>query len=87
MPAPTVTFSHSGKEGYTWDPANPLVAAGTEAHLPPQRIDHIFIDAGQQSETRIHGTQIVLDEICVRTDAGEFPLSDHYGVLASLQFG
>ena len=80
------TFNNvPGREGYTWDPANPLVAAGAEANLPPQRIDHIFLHSGLFERARIHNTEIVLKEICVEAGGG-IPLSDHYGILSSLQF-
>lgn len=80
------TFNLPGEEGYTWDPANPLVARGNEAHLPPQRIDHIFVHSRLHERTHVHNTEIVLNEICIETETGNIPLSDHYGVLASLQF-
>lgn len=80
------TFNIPGREGYTWDPANPLVAAGPEADLPPQRIDHIFLDSVLHERTHVHKAEIVLNEACVETAKGRIPLSDHYGVLASLQF-
>lgn len=80
------TFNIPGDEGYTWDPANPLVAAGAEAHLPAQRIDHVFVHSGLYKKTSIHQSEIVLNENCVAAADRKLPLSDHYGVLSSLQF-
>jgi len=61
-------------DAYTWDPGNPLVAAGNEQHLPAQRIDHIFISPALARMIKPVDTSIVL---CDRNH----PLSDHYGIM------
>lgn len=78
------TFSEAGGQGVTWDPQNPLVEAGLESHLPAQRIDHIFIDQSLSSMCKIIHSQIVIDEKPLKTRLGATPLSDHYGVLTTI---
>ena len=72
------TFAAAGGEGYTWDPDNLLVANGKEQHLPPQKIDHIFIDAA------LSRLIIPVTASIVLTDGGK-PLSDHYGMLTRFE--
>lgn len=73
--------------GITWDPANPLVAAGSESHLPPQRIDHVFLDAGAAGLLTPHTSRVVMDHHCVAVANGKsVPVSDHYGVRVDFEF-
>ena len=74
--------AEAGIEGVTWDPANPLVAGGREAHLLPQRIDHIFINPELAATTVCTGADIVLTEHLVDSGASKLPLSDHYAIRA-----
>ena len=69
----------------SWDPKNPLVKNSKEHHLPAQRIDHIFINSQLSESVNPIEARIVLDEHYVQTAIGEIPLSDHYGLLATLQ--
>ncbi|MDE0051944.1 MAG: endonuclease/exonuclease/phosphatase family protein [Rhodospirillales bacterium] len=67
----------------TWDPANPLNRS--RASGPARRVDHIFVRSrgGQPVEAR--DVRIVLDEPAVPVPEGDaVPLSDHYGLLATL---
>ena len=70
----------------TWDPANPLNRS--RASGPARRVDHVFVRAhgGQPVEAR--DVRIVLDEPAVPVPDGDaVPLSDHYGLLATLAPG
>ena len=78
---------HSASEGeITWDPVNPLVQFGIESHLPPQRIDHIFINGPLGTRLKPIKTEIILDETILHSPIGKIPLSDHYGVLSHMEF-
>lgn len=79
-------FSGAGAEGITWDPANPLVARGGEAHLPGQRIDHVFLSAGLRQRAIPVEARIALQEHVALTPGGAMPCSDHYGILTDLHF-
>jgi endonuclease/exonuclease/phosphatase family metal-dependent hydrolase len=75
----------AGIHGVTWDPANPLVADGREAHLPPQRIDHVFQNDRLVARARCTSAEIVLTGRMVDSDRGKVPLSDHYGIRAEFR--
>jgi len=75
----------AGIRGVTWDPANPLVAAGREAHLPPQRIDHVFVNRGLAAQAACSMAQIMLTERLVDSRQGRLPLSDHYAIRAEFR--
>lgn len=79
-------FSSAGAEGITWDPANPLVARGGEAHLPGQRIDHVFLSGEIRRRTTPVRACIAMHEHVVPTPGGPMPCSDHYGILTDLHF-
>lgn len=79
-------FSSAGGEGITWDPANPLVARGGEAHLPGQRIDHVFLSGELQRLVSPVAAHIALHEHVALTPGGPMPCSDHYGISTDLQF-
>mgnify|MGYP001619461940 CR=1 FL=1 len=79
-------FAAAGGDGMTWDPANPLVARGRESHLPPQRIDHVFLSATLADRLAPRAAHTVLHEHDAPTPWGGMPLSDHYGVLTDLEF-
>jgi endonuclease/exonuclease/phosphatase family metal-dependent hydrolase len=68
----------------TWDPANPLVASGGDAHLPPQRIDHVFLNRELAEQAACASARVVFAERRVQTPRGALPLSDHYAVRAEL---
>jgi endonuclease/exonuclease/phosphatase family metal-dependent hydrolase len=72
------SFAAAGGDGYTWDPANPLVANGREQHLPAQKIDHVFINASLSRLLMPVESWIVLND-------RNQPLSDHYGVLCKFE--
>ncbi len=79
-------FSKSGAKGISWDPDNPLVKQGSESHLPPQRIDHIFADRVLLENLKIANAKIVFDEHCVSTSNDTVPLSDHYGLSMNIEW-
>ena len=67
----------------TWDPANPLNRS--RATGPARRVDHIFVREGGGQSVEARDVRIVLDEPAVPVpDGGTVPLSDHYGLLATL---
>jgi endonuclease/exonuclease/phosphatase family metal-dependent hydrolase len=69
--------------GITWDAANPLNARGRFRNSPSQRIDHVFVS--QASSLTPVSAQLVLQESIIPTPSGRrIPLSDHYGMLATL---
>jgi hypothetical protein len=70
------------RPGATWDPANPLVAGGRGAHLPPARIDHIFLSTALAARLGESRAEVVLTERRVDSPHGRVPLSDHYGIRA-----
>ena len=75
----------SGRDAVTWDNKNPLVANGEEFHLPSQSIDHIFINRTLSGELNLIESKIVLNNKCIRTNGVMIPLSDHYGVMTTLE--
>jgi endonuclease/exonuclease/phosphatase family metal-dependent hydrolase len=76
--------AEAGIRGVTWDPANPLVASGGDAHLPPQRIDHVFLNRELAEQAACASARVVFAERRVQTPRGALPLSDHYAVRAEL---
>ena len=74
-------FTLSEGEGVTWDPENPLVKLSNEGHLPPQRIDHVFVNPLALEYLRPVTSSVVLNESIVElTDGNTIPVSDHYGL-------
>ena len=77
----TDTFTVAGGEGISWDPDNPLIQWHGEYHLPPQRVDHIFINKTAEQIIKPSVAKIVLDHASIRlTNGVKIPVSDHYGV-------
>ena len=68
--------------GISWDPDNALVRIGSESHLPPQRIDHIFADRSLMEKVQVHDAEVVFKNNPVNTANTKLPLSDHYGITA-----
>ena len=67
----------------TWDPANPLNRS--KASGAARRVDHIFLRPHGDREVAVGDVRIVLDEPAVPVpDGNPVPLSDHYGLLATL---
>jgi endonuclease/exonuclease/phosphatase family metal-dependent hydrolase len=62
---------HPDEPGLTWTHANPLVWYDS----PDRRLDYLFVDTG----SKVVGADVVL------TDR-EIPVSDHYGLLATLRW-
>ena len=77
---------HASLEDFaTWDPANPLNIMSRYRHSPRQRIDHIFLSRDFAEGIAIVGSQIVLDQHCVKTcDGTVVPISDHAAVAVDL---
>lgn len=67
----------------TWDAANPLNRIGPHRDAPSQRIDHVFLPEG----CRAVSARICLTEPAVTVPGGPVPLSDHYGLMVSLEAG
>lgn len=74
-------FTHGQGEGITWDPENPLVALSNENHLPPQRIDHIFLNKAGIGKLLPVKSCVVLNtaSVCL-PDGKTVSVSDHYGI-------
>ena len=79
-------FLAGGGEGMTWDPANPLAARSRESHLPPQRIDHVFLSGTLVEQLAPRSARLILHEHGAATPGGDMPYSDHYGVLTELEY-
>ena len=74
-------FAESGGTGITWDPANPLVANHGENNLPPQRIDHIFLNSMAAKILKPDTGRVVLNALGIHLkDNHLIPVSDHYGI-------
>lgn len=71
--------AHPDEPGATFDPANPLVAAGDMPLVRPRRIDHVLVRG------TIHGPTLRVDA-CERafTGGASTPPSDHLGIVADL---
>ena len=70
----------------TWDPSNPLNRS--KASGAARRVDHIFLRSHGDRAVAVGGVRIVLDEPAVPVpDGNPLPLSDHYGLLATLAPG
>ena len=82
----TDTFTVADGNGISWDPDNPLIKWHGEYHLPPQRVDHIFINKAAEQILKPSGAKIVLDHAGIRlTNGTNIPVSDHYGVLVTFK--
>lgn len=80
------SFSISGGKGISWDPDNPLIQWHGEYHLPPQRVDHIFINKAAEQIIKPLDAKIVMDQAGIRLTTGtNIPVSDHYGVLVTFK--
>ena len=74
-------FVESGGSGITWDPGNPLVANHGENHLPPQRIDHIFLNSVAAEILEPDKGEVVFNKPCIHiNETHSIPVSDHYGI-------
>ena len=70
----------------TWDPANPLNRSRSGGAA--RRVDHIFVRPSVSQPVAAREVGIVLDEPAVSVPDGDaVPLSDHYGLLATLAPG
>ena len=70
----------------TWDPANPLNCG--RASGAARRVDHIFVRPRAGHGVEASDARIVLAEPAVPLPDGDaLPLSDHYGLLATLTPG
>lgn len=82
----TDSFTVANGNGISWDPDNPLIKLHGKHHLPPQRVDHIFINKPAEKIINPSGAMIVLDYAGIRlTNGKNIPVSDHYGVLVTFE--
>lgn len=72
---------------YTWDPQNYLNRIGPHSSAAPQRIDHVFLSPAmaQACDNARTSAEIVLTEEVVPVGDKMATLSDHYGLLVTLQ--
>ncbi len=77
-------FSSVGAAGISWDPDNPLVRQGPDAHLPAGRIDHIFADATLLTRLQTDEAGVAFSEALVELAESRIPISDHYAISATL---
>lgn len=71
--------------GTTWDPANPLNRDGLFGDSPAQRVDHVLLDRTAAQRFAVRDASIVLGGPVVGVPGGPVPLSDHAGVLVTLE--
>jgi endonuclease/exonuclease/phosphatase family metal-dependent hydrolase len=71
-------------EAATWDAGNPLNVAGRYRHSPSQRIDHVFVPRTLAGGLIPRAADIVLRQRVVEIGSSKLPLSDHYGLMATL---
>lgn len=77
---------HGNRSEPTWDPANPLNAAGPHRKTSAQRLDHILLNNGLLRSVKVTGARIALNEPRVVTPGGGLvTLSDHYGLAVDLE--
>jgi endonuclease/exonuclease/phosphatase family metal-dependent hydrolase len=77
----------------TWDPGNPVVAAGEAPSEPPAAIDHVFLRGGTFRSWKPLAVRRVLDApvpgiplpAAGASESAGVPLSDHYGLLAEVE--
>ena len=50
--------------GYSWNAANPIVAAGRYRGLPNQRVDHLFLPQSGLERLRVKRARLVLEDAC-----------------------
>jgi endonuclease/exonuclease/phosphatase (EEP) superfamily protein YafD len=67
----------------TWDRQNPHNRRGWHRHAPSQRIDHVFVP--ERDGIAAQTAAIVLRDSIAAGAAEPLPLSDHYGLLATLR--
>ncbi|MBN2890770.1 MAG: endonuclease/exonuclease/phosphatase family protein [Bacteroidales bacterium] len=70
----------------TWDIENPLSQNDLFPDTPPQKDDHIFIKNNLAEKTDILNAEVIFDKKIVEINGENYPLSDHYGVLATFKF-
>jgi len=71
----------------TWDATNFLNIHGTHSDSISQRIDHIFLSPGLAAATEIVESKVLFKEPSVPvTDENVVTISDHYGLIATLNF-
>lgn len=82
------TQLHSDAAGHTWDPVSVLNHGGTHTRwgCPAQRIDLVLLNSGARARWRPLNCEVVLNRPCIPTRSQHLvTLSDHYGVLATLE--
>ena len=73
--------AHPSGDGTTFDPVNPLVAAGDMPLVRPRRIDYVLVrGTGHGPTLRVEGCEHAV----TGGGAGGRPVSDHLGVVADL---
>jgi len=83
----------AGESRVTWDPGNPLVSFGRYPNEPASKIDHVFFRDGGAWHWTASGVEVVfaatVDGLSLVPSKGAAPvptpLSDHYGLLATLE--
>jgi endonuclease/exonuclease/phosphatase family metal-dependent hydrolase len=72
-------------QGVTWDLANPMNCDGPHKTSPPQRIDHILVHQPGTS-FQVIKSKIVLDQPRTATSGTQTTVSDHNGLVSTVQF-
>jgi endonuclease/exonuclease/phosphatase family metal-dependent hydrolase len=79
---------HPEESGYTWTTANPTAVPEIERLIGPgdhhRRIDYILV--GRFDPRRSVDSRILSCEVITGVEAGVAPPSDHYGVVADIEF-
>ena len=78
---------HPGINGWTWDPESILNKGGTHTEwgCPAQRIDLVLMNARAREQFQPASCEVIGQALYVPTPSGRVvTLSDHYGILATL---
>jgi len=72
---------------YTWDPKNYLNQLGPHKDCPGQRCDHVLLPMEGMKDWQVKQVQLILEEpvVDIGKDKAKCTLSDHYGLLVSIQ--
>ena len=84
----------AGCLSHTWDSFNLLNTTGPHAHMPPARLDHIFLPANDPKVGALLSYNIVFHEKCVEVPYVNYvtdekttfvSMSDHYGIVLEFE--
>ncbi len=69
---------------FTWDPHNILNQKGYHHMCPPQTIDHILLSDNLSNMVKNQKLEVVFKDPLLEVKDQKIPLSDHYGIVLTL---